>query len=236
MRFFSILVLGVLLALISNAADANLIVDLRAVSQNGIPVSDPTHLTVVAGDQIVVDVWATITGTAPYKLLAAQGGILETPTATGVKGDMSWATNHYDLANYVYAAPFDLGSIPTNGRTNIYGDIEIPKTEGPNNGFGAAAGYAYLIPSEGMRLGHIAYTVKSIGDGSAAILSFDPAYNHTGAIWYENNVRSTSLTAGAYNAGTSITLVCPEPTTLVLVTMGAIGLIVYACRRNRKTA
>ena len=233
MRNMKIVALVVVLALISNAAFANLIVDLKPVSLNGtVNPSADALLNLNVGDQVVIDVWATVTGTAPYTLLAAQGGLIETPTATGLKGDMSWGTAKDDAATYIYEAPFNSGSIPSPGRTNAFGDIQIPPTAGALNGFGASNVAYSSVGANGVKLGHFTYTVKETGDGSAAEISFLPTLTASGAKWKENGATKTGATAGAYLAGSTVRCgTIPEPATLVLLGMGALALVFVRRRK-----
>jgi hypothetical protein len=239
MKKMKILVLVALVALMSNVAFAGMMVELRAVSATGTTTVTDAHNVVAGavGDTIQLQVWATLSGssTGNYQFQLAQGFVTETvPTGYKAKGDLTWGTTT-GQSNYVYTAPYNTSSLPST-TTNTAGDKEIGLLA--TNAFSARQGSMAVATGDPFQIGVLTYTINALNANGTAntTVNFVPKNTNTGASYYvdatkysgNTNVSGSGTTAPfAYTAGSGVTIttVVPEPSTLILLGMGALALV-----------
>jgi hypothetical protein len=227
MRTIKIAAFFAVFVLVSNVVFADLIVDLRATSINGVATDGSKNFVVAAGDVLTCQIWAQVTGFTSPRLMGLKGTIGE--IAGAVKGDMSYKfvmdedTGAYGGPDQIYVAAIADGS-PPNLVTNAFGDKDITSTSFPfaatsaGTGIGAVATYK--------QVGQFSYTVKSAAPGTATTLSFNPI-NDTDSYWTVSGALHFANEQGqAYTTTGPISLTAvPEPSTLVLLGLGALALV-----------
>jgi hypothetical protein len=233
-----ILVLVAVIALVANVTFAGLLVDLRATGSlataDGKTISlDPSA---AAGTAVNIEVWAQITGgDATNRLKSLQGWMVETASATpAAKGDMSVTGDKYAI----YGDIFGTGAVlPQIGRgtantLNPWGDREINVTNYPFNPRNSAE-YT-TVGNEWFYVGHFTYTTNTaaVAGGIDTLINFNPkSTSATGADYYVGTTKCTGTTAG-YASNGAITVKCvPEPSTIVLLGLGALALVFVRRRK-----
>lgn len=116
-----------------STANASLSIDLRAVTRNGVAVSDPKTVLVAVGDTIVLRVFADITGldeSKPDCLQDLAGSFLSTG---GIKGTLA-------LSGSGITAPFTANASSPGQQTDLDGDGDLDI--GSNNDINAEGFFA----------------------------------------------------------------------------------------------
>lgn len=238
MRNMKILVLVAVIALVANVTFAGLLVDLRATgplaSADGKMINVEPGLASGAG--VDIQVWAQITGgDATNKLKSLQGWMVETAvSAPGVKGDMSVTGDKYAIYGDIFGTGGVLPQIGhgTAGTLNALGDKEIDVTNYP---FNPRNGSDYTtVGNDWFYVGHFTYTtnVAATPGLADALINFVPKNTSaTGADYYVGATKCTGTTAG-YASNGAITVRCvPEPSTIVLLGLGALALVFVRRRK-----
>jgi hypothetical protein len=214
-------------------ADAGLMVDLRAVTVNGVPVVDSNGKQVVAGygDVVGIDVYVVVTGTNTLNDEALQdlGGSFR--STGGMRGDLSSAL----------LAPFNaIGSqpgLPVDADSD--GDFDIgpaPTATGP-----VAATQFFHVRSDTMTEGGVpvssaaeefrvmALTFTAMENGPPTSVEFLRRLNPNGTnnlaygVWKEDggvrNATNTPITTSGVQIG------IPEPAGVTLSGLAGLGLL-----------
>ena len=229
--------------LIASRADAELIVDLRAigVTTTAPGVVDPKNVIVsAAADTVTVGVFARVSGTngindetlnSVYGLLQSVG-TMKGNFAGGFAGAFtdSGASNGA-VVDWDSDGDLDIGASPTNSSAT-------GKFFARN---GTAGGYTGLAPvtanSAETLVGQFVFTVTAgVGPTDSVDLSFLRRNSNgnnviSAALWFEDgSTVSRNPTNSPYGVGTPVHIVTvPEPATLGLMTLGALSLL----RRRR---
>jgi len=230
MRIVKVLALTAMVCLISTAAFAGLIMSVQAVSVSGGGGSyvDSTHVKVGVGSVVTIDVYGQLTGTDSTFLLAdIWATIPETAVVTGVNGSMSYTSG--SGAGRIYRTNW-LGAPPTLTPNGIGSNVDMNDYDNYAFGEGSVGlplGEACSTP---IVMGEFKYTVAAIG-GTYATINIVP--DTAGwCDWYNGN---TLIVSTEYNtvSGGPVYIGTPEPSTLILLGMGALALLVI--RRRKKS-
>jgi hypothetical protein len=245
MRKCTILLAVALVAmLVAGNAFATLIIDVKAVDATGGAVIASGGKTVdvtnaAVGSIITFDVWANFTTgtTATNTITQIQGGMASVRDAANyaVKGNISPITQS--------ASPIDWGMAGSQDGVavaNAMNDLILPVTPSASV-WGAKNSLAQAIDfAAGTKLGTFTYTVTGAraGEGLKTTVNFTPFTSTTvpAGTWKEAGVSYSSLTTPkpyqVYAAGAPVELVAiPEPTTFVLLGMGALALVFVRRRK-----
>lgn len=238
MRALKVLVLLSLFALISNAAFANLIVDLQAVGVSGGTIVDTKHVTGLAvGSVVTFRGFAQITGEGPSPNTLYAASMLVPETAHSVRGDMSYTYNPLTGgATQVYTASWKGGQGP-DIVTNSAGDQDFTGMTNTWHPF-SDPGVDVTSPVE---IGQFLYTVTHV-DATKVATTVDVSPLLTSQTFWVNGNGQLVQADGQGDEGTSgfhfvsggacslEPVPIPEPATLVLLCMG--GLAFLAIRRK----
>jgi hypothetical protein len=243
MKHVKLVALITVIALISNAAFAGLIVDLRAVNASGVGISlnSAKEIGVLPGatGKIDIEVWAKVNGSVnatAEAFTSLQGWIKETVPnfATGeysAKGDMSFGSSKADPLTYVYEAPYDTSLLPIL-TDNAAHDKEMNSS---SNTFAAVAAGSQTVENDVyFKIGKFAYTLNAAPGSLLASTSIDfyPKTTAPGASYKIDGATKTGSAAGYVSAGPiGIVTVVPEPSTFVLLGMASLALL--AIRRRK---
>lgn len=218
------------------------IVDLRAVSVNGNPVSDRKNVVVGAvGDVVLFDVFAQITGANGVndeRAAETWGGFVST---NGIKGDLA----------AVVVAPFNTANAQNGAIVDLDGDLDLDvgalgSTYPTGNRFAARAAIAGVATTTALsantseiRIGQLTFTVATLVGGPTQV-KFEPMRNanntpfHSGAFWYEDGAAFPNMknpTTSAYTTSAPVTVAVPEVASAALAAAAAaLGLV---ARRRR---
>jgi Tfp pilus assembly protein FimT len=232
-----------LLSLIAAPAMANFIVQVEPTKINSTNVSTSTRsLSLAAGDVVTFQLVGYVTGAGDSGVNGAKGSLaqlLATVTKgtwnTAVKGSISTVTLT-DEFKYNY---------PTTSKSGVVDDIN-------NDGFAldvgstAAATTNYIIFAHSSITGHgvsgdvlgtFTYTVSQIDTSSTKSTVLNWVFATAGAssgkaIWTESGTAYNSSNSTNYAAGDAISLnAIPEPSTLVMISMGALALLFFRRRK-----
>jgi hypothetical protein len=236
-----VIALVAMIGLLSNVAFGGMIVDMRNVTQTGSAAIDPVTHTISlssadVGDIITFQVWATVSGGASTNTVeTSQMRIQETNTVGStleVHGNMGGVDASQGLSLTMYTSNFQGGAKPT-ASTNSFGDTEFASTTYP---FSARDAAGPIDASQGIELGVFTYKVTSVVGTSTTptLVSLVPKTTSAGASYYQDGTNYTGA-SGAYTAAASggswKLQTVPEPSTLVLLGMGALALL--AIRRKK---
>jgi hypothetical protein len=243
MQRMKVIVAMVVIALVANFAYADLMLNMVATSVSndvGAVISNSGHTVtnLKVGDIVLMDLYAygSLTGSqASLALGSASGWVRETPTANkssgiGVHGDISITG-----LSGMTTAPFDnLGyGLPPTQTANTFGDVDWHS----DYGFAIVEnGQPDITPPLTTHLGKFNYVVTAAAAGTtsttlAFVANQDPGYTS----WYDDQFNILDPTVGVYSSTGTVTLspvaLVPEPSTLILLSMGALALL--AIRRKK---
>ena len=220
------------------AANASLVIDIRATTLNGVPVSDPNVVTAGAGDVIGIQIIGRATGTNALNDEAFQGVHGSLQSIGNILGDLgnSFVTDPFtgngsqggSAFDFDADGDLDIGSTPTTAAgTNFWIARSAASTT-------AGAPVAGADPaSETFVLGGATFTLKAGATGESFI-DFLVRKAPTGAnnlaygTWTEDNGGKNAVTGVITSDG--LTVRVPEPTGLALAGLATLGLL--ARRRN----
>ncbi|MEA2711321.1 MAG: hypothetical protein QOF78_3922 [Phycisphaerales bacterium] len=227
----------------SPSAEAGLIMDLRAVAVNGVPL--PSYqskgpMYPESGDVISLELFAVVSGTNG----------LNDDTVTSMQGSiLSTGSQHGNLSGGV-VAPFN-GAVFQNGSNvdlDSDGDLDIGAPLGSTGT--AATGY-FLARSntptggttdvnantEEVKVGSFTFTVTVSDVGFGTYINFvrrstaAGGNQSTAAIWFEDGA-AKNPDISTYGAGAPVTFV-PEPSAAAVAGLASLGLL--ARRRQKKS-
>jgi len=241
MRNTKVIFLVAVLCLIANMASASMIVDMIAVANSGsgaITNGGKTVSGLLVGDTVSFEVYATVTKELTSELdgyfVSAQGKIAETATAlkssgNGVHGDLNWT--NYDQPYYAGGT----GSNPQD-TLNAYGDIDWTSSS-PEWGVVTNASNGDLA-TDAMLIGNFDYVVSVASSGSSSTLNYLP--DQAQASWQASYKSGTKtkyhlyvMPGYSYTSTGAVTLnAIPEPSTLILLGMGACVALLAIKRRK----
>jgi hypothetical protein len=246
MRSFAA-VFGLMLALVfaANNAFAILLVDIRVVSgTNGALVTDSK--SVIVPDTFDAAHPATITFQIYAHFTTGTGGPTGNDTIQQIQGGMATVRDGVDFGfkgdvSPVTLAPAwsGLGSQPGVPTPNLVGDLIIP-TSPPTSAWSARNPVSQ--PVEPVTLSTIigTFTVTQTGLGGAFIpttVNFTPMTGNGAGTWEENGVSYNNVTNPKayqdYTAGAPVSIVVPEPSSLILLSLSAVGLTIFGWRKRR---
>ena len=227
------LIASLLAIIMSGRASAGLTYDLRVSSTGGKTAT----LSVVPGDFVDLDLWAVVTGatgnSAPEGFQYGYGSIVS--TGPNIQGSLSATV----------VDPFTSNGAQNGQQADL--DLDGDRDLGSN---ATAPNTAFLLPiSSGMttnvsgqfKLATIRFTLENTvnPDGLTSIsINFVPAAFAPGsgfeALWQEDGAMVSSKSLGAsVGVGAAVSIVSiPEPSSLLLLGLGALGC--GTMRRRRR--
>jgi hypothetical protein len=234
----------VALGLLAARAEAELIMDVRALSGSaGVTVIDAKDVVVSSiGQTVHFQLWAHLIGydgnITNEAIQSGTGSFVETRDSSlwEARGDMSAPA---------LVAPFN-GTASQVGHVldlNSDGDKDIGRIYGSGvtaDSFAFRSGsMTYNTTSTDALLGTFDWTVTAVQTGGtvATMINYVP-YQMTATILYRIDGTAfssymTTTPTGGPGTSVSITVVAPEPGTLLLAATGLVGLLAYAWRRRK---
>jgi hypothetical protein len=234
------LVGGATVGLLVGSAAASLVIDVRVDSVDtslGTSPNGKTVNTILGGSgNIVMGIYAIPGNTSggDDSVQAAVGSIDQAVIGTGVS--ISSVTDalvspmfngNGSQLGTPHTSPAWIGGTP---KDNNDGNAEY------SDFFGAMSSALQTVTSPlGIKVGTATWHVASVTPGgTASQLNFVPDifFDAEGAVWMEDSVPGDSSVTGTYLAGSPIVVNAPspEPSTLILLLSGVIGLLAYAWR------
>jgi hypothetical protein len=232
-------VAGACVAVTASRANAGLMVDLRAVSVNGQPLSGGSNakfVEVVGGDVVTIDIVAVTSGTNALndEMFQSVVGVFRSSTG-GLLGNMSTSTT----------AQFSSSGAQNGVPADVDGDGDLDIGQGPNTA-NADAGTVFsarsavqeegtIIPgnpgAESFLIGQMTFTVGgSANAGQATVLDFlnRKNVNGTNNLQYGNWIEDgapRNPTNGLVSGGSLQIAAVPEPASLALAAVASLGLL-----------
>ncbi len=233
-----------MLCLIAVPAMASLIISVQPTAitsgpDTGMSVTGLTTLTVKTNDVIAFQLVGTVTGAGDSGVNSIKGSLAQALGAAGV-----WNTEVTgSLSTVTLPAEFTCAaSHPGVAGVDVNGDGFALDT-----GSTATAATNYIVPCHSDTTGHgvsgdilgtFTYTVANTSATSIVPTSLNWLVPTNGsstakAVWTESGTSENSSTYPTnWGVGTAISLVAvPEPATLVLMSMGALALLLFRRRK-----
>jgi hypothetical protein len=241
-KLISIFASVAIACLIASPAIAALIVQLQPTSINSVPVNpELTSVIVSLGDVISFQIVGDVTVPGDSGVTSIKGSLTQL-LATVTPG--TWNTQYMgNLSPVTLTEEFTYGttSKPGVAGVDVNGDgfdLDV--------GSSAAVATNYIIAQHTSLVGHgvngdvlgiFTYTVTAINYESQIPTVLNWKFATAGppptkAMWFENGVFKYSAIDPSYAAGTPINLCfIPEPSTLILLGMGALALLYFRRRK-----
>jgi hypothetical protein len=238
----------VLLGLFATQANAEVIIDVRAVSgSGGVTVTDAKDVIVSAAGQVVhFEVYARILGADG---ILTNDGFQSTMLSFLETRDSSLWEARGNMSNPSRVAPFN-ASGSQDGHAldlNADGDADIGRIYGSGSGVSSdtyvprSGSLTYNTTSTDQLFGRFDWTVSAVQTGGTVPTTINalPYITTSGSVLYtvDGVFHSQGWAAmtppGGPGLAVSITVATPEPGTLTLLAAGLVGLLACAWRRRR---
>ena len=233
-----------MLCLIAAPAMANLIVQIQPLTINGGAVDhNLTSLTVNPGDVIAFQLVGNISGAGDSGVNAVKGSLVQ-KLATLISG--TWNTEVMGNLSVVTLSAEFAYNYPTTSHGGVANQDVNADGFALDTGSTAASATNYILDEHtsitghgvsGDVLGTFTYTVSAVDAVSQIPTSLNWLFGTNGAAagkaaWTESGSSWNSSTSTNYTAGTPISLnVVPEPAVLILISMGALALLLFRRRQ-----
>jgi hypothetical protein len=231
------------LALAATPAQADLTVDLRAVSTNGPATIDNIHSVTVTGlgATITCEAWGIVTGADGTDqndgVSHLWGGFRQTlPVAGADRQIVGTFLDPVDLMDPAFRGAGVQYGHPTMTTTNPPYVSRIGGTTG--NWWCPLSANPTKTYQPGMErhLGTFTFVVDNTYNPAALGPATNLTYfrgTSTSNAWYEDDVLRTMTTGNGTYSLIPVVLNMPEPSTLALLGIGAMGMLGYVWRRKR---
>ncbi len=223
---------------------ADLVVQVQPTTLNGNPISNSlTTITVAKDDVIGFQIIGTVSVAGDSGVTNIKGSLVQllatvTPGTwnTEVKGTLTAGTLTTEF-NYNNPTTAHGGAISQDINADGFA-LDTGSTASASGSY--VIGQYTVITSHatnGDVIGNFTYTVTDTLPSSAIPTVLNWKFATAGAAngkasWWEAGVNKNSSTVGAvYGAGTAINLVVPEPSTLIMLSMGALALLLFRRRK-----
>ena len=236
-----VLVLAIMMLSVCNFAFADVKIDMEWGGSSSDPgaLSGNHNVYIAPGSTAPLYLWiyAEVTN-GPVEIDTEYGA--DSALIWGLVGAITETSNglHGDMSQVGYATPFNSPGATKPVATVINGDKQFAPLPAsgyyPVSDYGVASWYNYVL------LGHIIYTPKGLGIGSATI-NFVPDTDGDSSIWYYTGGVNGTLEdiwdlsePGSYVGASATINAIPEPSTFILFGIGAISLLAYTWRRRKQ--
>ena len=220
---------GAMLGVSTPSAQAGLMFDVQALTENGDPVADPKNVQAATGTVITYQIVAQVTGAdlnpSNDGFQSGEGRLVSTGSGLGIKGDLTLALQ----------SPFNANGSQAGLAQDIDGDTDLD-IGGISNVDGASSGrVVHRAASVQMGGAQViatgTFTVTADGDTTNTLIDYQVASMgtlNTNPLWEEDGAMKNH--ASGTVTSSPLTIVIPEPSALSLMAAGALTLI----RRRRQ--